>query len=137
MQLLRPGLVALAGLAALGGCGSGDAPLTPVTVTVAAPDAGTPAAATPSSVPTVGATPTGSGPRTLPYQLSAGSPVGAPRTFAEAQGRLARAVVDPAVRGTFRSPTGNLFCDVSAGAAVPACEVAQGRVAPPAPMVCP
>lgn len=125
-------------LAVLAGCGTGDTPLPPVTVTVAAPDTGTPATpppGTPSSVPTVAATPTGPV-VTVPVQLSAGAPVGAPRDFARAQARLAKATADPAVRGVFRSPTGNLFCDIRPSARPPACEVARGRVPPPPPVAC-
>jgi hypothetical protein len=119
--------------ATLAGCGIDDAPLPPVTVTVTPPDdPTTPTDGAPTSVPTSRAPG-----HDVPTSLAAGHRRGAPASFAEARARLERAPAAPGVAGVFRSPTGNIFCDVSRTRPVSGCEVAEGRVAPPVANLCP
>jgi hypothetical protein len=111
-----------------------------VTVTVtsvgaagATPPTATPQTATPAPIPT-GTQPTPKGPRpapALPTRLAVGHQRGAPHDYAEARARFVGAKVDPAIHGTFRSPTGNIACDVSNSAAVAQSLLAKGRVKVP------
>jgi hypothetical protein len=108
------------------------APASTVTVTVTAGTA-PPATGTGTPIPT-GTSPTPSGPRTtapLPTSLAVGHQRGAPHSYAEAKARFAKAPVDGSIHGTFRSPSGNIRCDVSNSAAVAACELDQGRIKVP------
>ena len=68
---------------------------------------------------------------------SAGRLRGAPRSFAEAQGRIDAAPPAASVTDRFRSPSGNIVCRRSTDAGTAACEVAKGRVDPPLPSICP
>ena len=118
----------------LASCGATDipAPRRTVTVTVDAPAAssgGAPATSTPA--PTASATSAA-----VPTALAVGKQRGAPKSFAEAKGRIDAA--KPAASGgaAFRSPSGNIVCRRGAGPAV-SCEVREGRIKPPLPTICP
>lgn len=123
---------AVAGL--LASCGATDipAPRRTVTVTVDAPGApSSQAAPTTTPAPTTTTTPAA-----VPTALAAGQQRGAPKSFAEAKGRIDAAAPAAAVSAGFRSPTGNIVCRRGADSAV-ACEVQQGRIKPPLPSICP
>lgn len=130
-----PVAAALVGVALVAGCGATDIP-TPrrtVTVTVDAPaPAGTsePAPAStsaPTSSPTTAAVPTA---------LAVGRQRGAPKSFAEAKGRIDAARPAANVGARFASPTGNIVCVRGTGDVAVACEVEEGRIAPPLPTIC-
>lgn len=112
--------------AAAGGPSSG--PTVTVTVTsVEAADGATTAA--PAPIPT-GTQPT-PGPRptpALPTRLAIGHQRGAPQDYAQAHSRFADAKVDASIQGIFRSPSGNIACDVSNSAAVAQCLLDKGRI---------
>jgi hypothetical protein len=101
-----------------------------VTVTVTSVGAAEAApTATPAPIPT-GTQPT-PGPRpapALPTRLAFGHQRGAPHDYAQALSRFADARVDPGIQGIFRSPTGNIACDVSNSATVAQCLLGKGRI---------
>jgi hypothetical protein len=123
---------------AVSGCGATDipAPTTTVTVVVDPPASGpgTTGSASPGTtpVPTQTATTTA-----VPTALAAGPQRGAPHSFAEAAARVAGAKPAAGVTSAFVSPSGNLRCVVTGGSSAPACEVVEGRVAPPQAGLCP
>lgn len=132
MALLATALVAMAGACSVG---TTPAATTTVTVTVAG-GSGTPTGTSP--IPT-GTSPTPLGPGAtapLPTSLAVGHQRGAPHSYAEAKARVDRARVDGSIHGLFRSPSGNIRCDVSNGAAVAECELEKGRIKVPA-RLCP
>ena len=129
-------LVATVAVAALlASCGATDAasgrPTVTVTVDPSAPAATGAGAATPSAIPTAAATSA-----ELPTAMAAGKQRGAPKSFAEAKARIDKAKPDPKVTTRFVSPTGNIVCQRSTDSTAAACEVAEGRIAPPLPTVC-
>ncbi len=84
-------------------------------------------------------TPAPSGPRAsapLPTALAVGHQRGAPHSYAAAKARFDKARVDGAIHGTFRSPSGNIRCDVSNSATIAECVLAAGLVKVPADL-CP
>ncbi|HEY7987715.1 MAG TPA: hypothetical protein VIE19_00765 [Lapillicoccus sp.] len=98
----------------VGACGGGD-PVTPrtTTITVTPSAGGASTSATSSTTPTAAATP--------------------PKTYEQAMQHFATGRVDAAAKAQFTSPTGNIYCSISASGDVPpGCEVRDGRVAPPA-----
>lgn len=116
-------------------CGSAPEPLPVVTVTVypSEPPTGEPSTQ-PSSVPTTASQPTPAAP--VPTALEAGSLRGAPRSYTDALAKVTRARPGRGVDGTFRTPTGNIFCAIEASGKT-ACEVREGRIDPPMPGLCP
>lgn len=114
---------AVVAVAALGGCTSAAADMTPVTVTVYPTAETAPSSAT--AIPTRydGATDGSVG------VASAGHLKGAPADIDEAIARVMGAEVAESVQGVFTSPTGNIFCRVVEDGAVMACELAEGRIA--------
>ena len=137
-------LLATAGMATIGGCSTSARPAAATTVTVTvtgetgaatSPD-GAPATGTPIRT---GTAPTPTGPRPtapLPASLAVGHQRGAPHSYAEAKARFAKARVDGSIHGTFRSPSGNIQCDISNAAVVAGCEVDKGRIKVPS-RLCP
>jgi len=119
----------------LAGCGVTDIPSAPKTVTVLVDPPSTSAPGTPATETPV---PTQTAPSStaLPTALAAGAQRGAPHSFAEASARVAGAKAAAGVTSAFVSPSGNLRCVVTGGAPAPACEVVDGRVAPPRPGTC-
>jgi hypothetical protein len=121
----------VAGTAACGSSAA-PAPASTVTVTVDATSTGqTSAKGTPA--PT-GTSPTPTGPQataSLPTSLAVGHQRGAPHDYGEAKARFAKARVDGSIHGTFRSPSGNIRCDVSNSAGVAGCELDKGRIKVP------
>lgn len=133
-------VLAAAAVGATGACSTATATSVPtVTVTVLPGAGGTPGAGgSPSGSIDTGTQPgpaTGH-PAALPTKLAVGHQRGAPHSFAEARARLARAKVDGRVHGTFRSPSGNIACDVSNSATIARCILDAGRVEVPA-RLCP
>ena len=134
-------VVAAGALVALGGCGSPPRATPVTTVTVFADETSTPGdpattktpSVGPSSVPTVTAPATA----TVAPTLAVGKLRGAPRNFAEASARVAKAPVAAAAASSFVSPTGNIFCAVSSDSTSVACEVSGGRIPAPASAPCP
>jgi len=132
-------LVATVAVAALlASCGATDAASGRPTVTVTVdPPAGTTGGtsgaggAARSTIPTAAATSA-----ELPTAMAAGKQRGAPKSFAEAKARIDKAKPDPKVTTRFVSPTGNIVCQRSTDSTAAACEVAEGRIAPPLPTVC-
>jgi hypothetical protein len=99
---------------ALAGCGGGE-PVTPRTTTI-----------------TITPTPTG-GSTTSTTSTTTTASSQPPKTYAQAMQHFAAGKVDTAAKAQFTSPTGNIFCSISASGNVPAgCEVRDGRVTPPA-----
>jgi hypothetical protein len=101
-----------------------------VTVTVTSVEAADAApTATPAPIPT-GTQPTASPRPTppLPTRLAFGHQRGAPHDYAQARSRFADVAVDPSIEGIFRSPSGNIACDVSNSAAVAQCLLDKGRI---------
>lgn len=128
-------LAAVAVSCLLASCGATDipSPRRTVTVTVDAPSAassGT-SAATPTPVPTASAASV-----TIPTNLAAGAQRGAPKSFDEAKGRIDAAKPAAGVGARFQSPSGNIVCRRSTDSSAAACEVSQGRIAPPLPTIC-
>jgi hypothetical protein len=122
----------------LAGCGVTDIPSPRKTVTVYVdPTASSsPAPQTTAAPPTSTPAPTTTSP--VPTSLAAGRQRGAPHSFAEAQQRIAGARVAGGTAAAFQSPSGNISCVTGGGPdRLAACEVQQGRIAPPLPSICP
>jgi hypothetical protein len=129
-------LASLAVVSLLASCGATDIPSPRRTVTVTVDAPSTAPAETPE--PTQTEVPTSAPTATpVPTALAAGRLRGAPRSFAEAQGRIDAAPPAASVTDRFRSPSGNIVCRRSTDAGTAACEVAKGRVDPPLPSICP
>ena len=109
----------VAGALVLAGCGGNDQPAPPRTTTV-----------TVTPPPTTSAAPTTKATSSTSTTTASARP---PSTYDEATALFATGVVDTAVQKVFTSPTGNIFCSIETGTAVPAgCELRDGRVAAPA-----
>lgn len=100
---------------ALGACGGGNQPTTPLTTTVTV---------TPSSAGSSNSTPT-----TSTSTTPAPKP---PTTFDQAMQHFAAGRLDAGAKAQLTSPTGNIFCSIAAGDVPRGCEVRDGRVTPPA-----
>lgn len=130
-------LLATALVTSAAACSSATAPASTATVTVTVNE-GSATAPGDTPIPT-GTSPTPLGPGgsdPLPTSLAVGHQRGAPHSYAEAKARIDRATVDSAIQGLFRSPSGNIRCDVSNDAAVAECEVEKGRIKVPS-RLCP
>jgi hypothetical protein len=98
----------------LAGCGGGD-PVTPRTTTITI----TP---TPTGASTTSTTTTTTAPAVTP-----------PKTYEQAMQHFAAGKVDTGAKAQFTSPTGNIFCSITAAGDIPpGCEVRDGRITPPA-----
>lgn len=106
----------------LTGCGGGT-PVVPRTTTITITPTAAPVPATSAAQPT-----------TPPVTEASLTP---PANYAEAQTHFAAGTVDPAAGSAFTSPTGNIFCDIGAGAGPRGCELKQGRIPPPSSTYCP
>ncbi len=108
--VLAGGLVPLA----LGACGGGNQPVSPLTTTVTV---------TPSSAGSSTSAPT-----TSTSTTPAPKP---PTSFDQAMQHFAAGRLDAGAKAQFTSPTGNIFCSIAAGDVPRGCEVRDGRVSPP------
>jgi hypothetical protein len=89
----------------------------------------------PSDVPTDAAPGAG-----VPATLAVGKQRGAPHSYDEALARIDGAAPADGITTDFVSPSGNIRCRVGgdpSGSTPPACDLAEGRVAPPLPTICP